>query len=125
MKKIPFSLSLATVWLILITVLLCLPGATLPNKNWFSTIQLDKWIHIGLFGTLVFVWCGAFRERINDPLKLKNSFVATCFLAIGYGVLMEFVQDGLIPNRSFDEWDIASDAAGSLAGMFLAMRYFK
>jgi len=124
LNRIRFSLSLAIFWLALTTVLLCLPGSALPDRNWFSTIQLDKWIHIGLFGVLVFVWCGAIRRKVDNPVTIKNYFLGACSFAIAYGVAMEFVQDAFIANRSFDVWDICADAAGCVAGWYFSRRYF-
>ena len=39
--------------------------------------------------------------------------------------MMEFVQKNYIPNRSFDIWDVAADAAGSLVAMLIVNKSIK
>ncbi|HEY0434756.1 MAG TPA: VanZ family protein, partial [Chitinophagaceae bacterium] len=92
-------------WLAVTTVLLCLPGSVLPKAGWFDKIWLDKFIHIGLFGTLCWLCC----RTAWLFSKNKSSFLAAVVLCIVYGAVMEFVQKYFIPNRSFEIKDIIAD----------------
>ena len=112
------SKALAISWFIIMNILFVLPGSALPKAGWFSDIQLDKWIHVGLFAVLVFLWCSAF-----TPL-FKKIWIALV-VAIAYGLLVEIVQKYWVPNRSFDLYDVLADAAGSVLGLFVWLRVNK
>jgi len=120
LKKDQLATWPALIWFLATTVLLCLPGSTFPKENWFDKIWLDKWIHIGLFAVMVFLWCRAIR-----PERKKNSFflqVALYFFL--YGIAMEFIQKYFIPYRSFDAGDILADGVGSLAGLLFSLKVY-
>jgi VanZ family protein len=104
------------------TVLLCLPGSAFPKQNWFNKIWLDKWVHLGLFVTMVVLWCGAM--TVPDSKKFNKFLQITVYVFL-YGVVMEFVQENFIPNRSFDVGDIVSDLLGSTFGLLIVMRLYK
>jgi VanZ family protein len=99
-----------------------LPGSAFPEKDWFDKIWLDKWIHIGLFSILVFLWCRIYSMKQGKKLRFFLYISLTCFL---YGIAMEFVQKYLIPNRSFDPGDIVADGIGCAIGFFGALRVYK
>jgi hypothetical protein len=112
------SKALAISWFIIMNVLFVLPGSALPKSGWFNVVQLDKWVHVGLFAVLVFLWCSAF-----TPLFKKIRMVLV--VAIAYGLLVEIVQKNWVPNRSFDLYDVLADAAGSMLGLFVWLRVNK
>ena len=107
---------LAISWLLLMCILFVLPGSALPEENWFADIQLDKWVHIGLFSVLIFLWCSSFQ------LGLPGTSWIIIIIAIFYGILVEFVQKTWIPNRSFDLYDVLADGIGSIVGLVLWLR---
>ncbi len=109
------SKALAISWFILMNILFVLPGSALPKSGWFSDIQLDKWVHVGLFAVLVFLWGSAFA-----PLFKKIWWVL--MVAIAYGLVVEIVQKNWVPNRSFDLYDVLADAGGSMLGVFVWLR---
>ena len=44
-------------WFFLVLFLICLPGSDIPPvENWLSYIYFDKWVHIGLFAVLTFLF---------------------------------------------------------------------
>jgi hypothetical protein len=98
--------------------LLTLPGSAFPEQNWFKSIQLDKWIHIGMFATLVGLFYWPYKNQwLSKSFKNKAIFIS--MLALAYGIVMEFVQKNYIPNRSFDVYDIVADGVGSFLPLFL------
>jgi VanZ family protein len=112
---------LALAWFIIVTVLLSLPGSTLPKEDWLDKIWFDKWVHIFLFGMLVWLFCFSFRDLSGKKIRLFLSVAIACFL---YGIAMEFVQKYFIPDRSFDIGDILADGVGSGIGVFIASRMY-
>ena len=113
-SKIVFSIA----WLLLMTVLLCIPGTRLPKINWSSKIFLDKWIHVFLFLVLIILWCRAILR------KTKNRFLIITLLGIMYGIVMEIVQHFFIPFRSFDYADMVANSIGAIAGCFISVKRF-
>lgn len=116
LRTIKFSFVFATGWLMLITLLLCIPGTRLPKVQWHDKIFLDKWIHVFLFLVLVFLWCRAY------TIKTKKIFLLITVLCIVYGVVMELVQEYLIPFRSFDLRDMIANSIGAVAGYFISVK---
>ena len=107
----------ALAWFILSFVLLTLPGSSLPSNDWLSGIGFDKYVHIGLFGILVFLFCWGTWKRFPADSRNTRRIISTGMLALAYGIAMEFVQRDFIPNRSFDVGDILADGMGALLGV--------
>ena len=108
----------AIIWLILSSIAFCLPGSALPKNDWFQIVQFDKWVHVGLFSVMIFLWCLPLFHRPALRLTLTRLFIWISIAFFSYGILMEFIQHFFISNRSFDIGDIAADAAGCLIGFF-------
>lgn len=101
----------AITWFIVMCILFFLPGSDLPQANWLDAIYFDKWVHIGLFAMLTFLWRSAF------DLDLNHYNWIILFTAILYGLSVEFIQRYWIPNRSFDLFDLLADTVGSIIGL--------
>jgi VanZ family protein len=114
----------ALMWTILIFVLLALPGNMLPNEKHLTVPQLDKFVHIFLFGNFVFLWSFYFAAKEENG-HLQKTFLRTMIVACLYGIAMEFIQKYFIPNRDFDIYDIAADCAGALGGFIVAKIFVK
>jgi hypothetical protein len=99
----------AIAWTILIQVLLCLPGSTLPSGGVFDFPQLDKIIHTILFGGFTGFWCYYCYLRRIPASSLKVLFFVIFLLGSINGIALEFIQRDYIPNRSFDQADIIID----------------
>jgi VanZ family protein len=120
------SLIPGVIWLIISTVLFCLPGSAFPKETWLEKIWFDKWVHIGIFLVMVFIWSWAFTKKEFQFSRLKMIFLFVTLIALLYGVGMEYIQEYLIPNRDFDLGDIAADAIGCVIGYILSgFRFIK
>ena len=113
----------AIIWFLLSFYLLTLPGTAFPTRDWFNTLQVDKWVHILLFGVLVMLFYHPFKPNWKTK-SFKSIAVLMAIAALAYGVAMEFVQKKYIPYRSFDEWDIVADGIGSFLPLAI-MRWKK
>ncbi|HEX6334600.1 MAG TPA: VanZ family protein [Flavisolibacter sp.] len=103
---------LAAGWLTLMSILFILPATAFPKENFLDRIYFDKWVHIGLFAVLVFLWNNVFPGH-----------TWLIIIAAGiYGLLVEWVQGTWVPNRSFDIYDWTADAAGIILGLFVWLR---
>ena len=119
MIKIRPTLFPGITWFIILTILLILPGTAFPKETWLDKIWFDKWVHIGLFGIMVFLFGWGLLKTKQDIRQLKKSFLIIASGCLAYGIIMEFVQDNFIPNRSFDYGDILADFVGCFAGWWL------
>ncbi len=107
-------------WTIFTIALLCLPGSMVPGTGLFGLKNLDKVVHVILFGLNVLFWGWHFAAIERPERRLRYIFLGAVALVILLGVLMEYVQLYFIPNRSFDVGDIMADAIGAvLAGIWL------
>jgi VanZ family protein len=109
----------AIFWLVFVSYLFCLPGAAFPKADWMSRIGFDKWIHIGIFTGLAFLWSRALH------LVNRKSLILLLLMILMYGLLVEVVQDRWIPYRSFDWYDWLADFGGSILGLGIWLRYIK
>lgn len=126
MKNIKPSFVFPVLWLIISTLLLTIPGKAFPKENWLEKIWFDKWVHLGMFAIMVFLWCWAILKMNFDKGKLKRVFLLFAILWLLYGIGMEFVQKHFVANRSFDTGDIIADGAGCLVGLLYSIsRYIK
>jgi VanZ family protein len=106
-------------WFLIMTVLFFLPGSALPQENWLDVIHFDKWVHVGLFAALMFLWRSAF------DWKLPGYTLVLLISALVYGLLVEVIQGNWIPNRSFDLFDVVADMTGSILGLLFWGRVYK
>jgi hypothetical protein len=109
----------AIAWFIIMCVLFFLPGSDLPDAGWLDAIHVDKWVHIGLFAVLIFLW----RSSFNLDLNHYNWILLFCTLL--YGLSVEFIQKYWVPNRSFDLFDLLADMTGSVLGLIVWLRVYK
>jgi len=113
-KFFPLSLTLFTI------LLLCLPGSIVPGTGIFALKNLDKVVHVLLFGLNVLFWGWHYAISERQERDLRLIFIGTTVAMIGIGIIMEYVQMYFIPNRSFDGYDIVADIIGSvIAGLWL------
>ncbi len=116
LERIARTRLLASLWLLVITILFLLPGSALP-KNDMIIPHFDKYVHFGFFAVLLFLW------RIHLEPAIKYSFFLL-LLGFVYGLGIEIIQHYLIANRSFDMGDVLADMAGAVVGV-LAWWYIK
>ena len=111
-------------WTLLIQVLLCLPGAAIPQASWLDAIHIDKIVHVILFGGLVFTWAMFLNRNYVYSGRLTKFLLILFLISTANGILLEFVQKYYIPNRSFDLYDIVADTCGAAAGFLFSFIYF-
>jgi len=102
-------------WFFLVLFLICLPGSDIPPvENWLNYIYFDKWVHIGLFSVLTFLFIYPLR-KLNITLAVKkNTAIKIALAAWIWALTTEFIQKYFIPGRSYDLFDWAADSFGIL-----------
>ena len=118
------SKTLPIVWLLMILVLLCIPGFALPKSEFLTGIDIDKFVHIFLFGILVLLWNTHYAQKNTGLQFMVNTFFMVFLLVAAWGIFMEFIQFYFIPNRDFDIADITADLIGSSLAYGFSNVYF-
>lgn len=95
----------AWLWSFAILVACTLPGKDIPMA---PVVGFDKLVHAGLFFIWIILWL----------LPAKKNVVSYILLGMGYGLALEFYQQLLPFDRSFDWWDAVADAAGVILGYY-------
>ena len=102
-------------WFFLVLFLLCLPGSDIPPvENWLNYIYFDKWVHIGLFSVLTFLFIYPVRKLDLTEAVKKNTAIKIAIALCIWALTTEFIQKYFIPDRSFDLYDWAADSFGIL-----------
>ncbi len=114
LQKVSFRKFLPGIaWFFIIMFLTCLPGNDLPKIGWLNKIYFDKWVHIGMFGILVFLFSLPFFKTYLPAAKKINYFLWITITASLWGLAIEFIQKYFVVGRSFDLLDWAADSIGA------------
>lgn len=127
LNRIPFKKFIpAILWFLLVLFLICLPGQELPELDgwsaWLEKIHFDKWIHAGMFGTMMMLFAFPFRSADLHEEKKKSIYLLIAVLTSIWGLATECIQL-YIPFRSFDLLDWAADSFGTIIALYM-MRLF-
>jgi VanZ family protein len=109
----------AVLFFFITVILLTLPGSSFPRSHFFDIPYFDKWVHIGLFGILCFLFSYPITQLTISDSQKKLWFWVILVLCITYGISMEYVQKYWVVNRSFDLMDMVADAIGSVIALIL------
>ena len=101
-----------TLWLAAISL------TPLNDLNLPSFSYADKIVHFFLYFFLVLFWFLAY-----SGLKFKK--IQLFFLAILLGIIIEFLQEYYVPNRTGDVFDALANTLGALSGLFFYQRFGK
>ena len=112
-------------WFFLVLILICLPGDDLPKVgDWMSAIYFDKWVHVGLFSILAFLFMIPFCNS-DIPLTIKWSFIIKIAISVSiWALTTEFIQKFFIPGRSFDLLDWAADSVGVILAVVVCRKLY-
>ena len=125
MKKISFKKFIPGIaWFFVVLVLTCLPGKDIPTIGWLDKIYFDKWVHIGMFGGLTFLFCfPLYKSYLSNKEKL-HYFAKIAIAASIWGLAIEFIQKFYVIGRSFDLLDWAADSTGAFIAFLISKKNF-
>lgn len=101
---------------LLITIALLLPITGVPKIE--SIPFLDKIIHFIINALLFLVWASYAYSRKLKGIKPINLLLLFICIFI-YGILIEVIQESLIPTRSADIFDVLANFCGLILGSLL------
>jgi VanZ family protein len=111
-KKYFSKIYFPVAWTLILLILLMLPGNMLPDESHLKIPNLDKYVHICLFGGFVFLWGLYICTRNFSQRKNLKLFFYIFITGIILGITMEYVQKYFIPFRDFELGDIIADMIG-------------
>jgi VanZ family protein len=110
------TLSLAIGWTFLILVLCLVKFNNLP------TVQVsgaDKYVHFTFHCIFTVLWSFYSRLRLGQWV-LKSTLLIVC-LSVGYGILIEILQETFTQTRKADIMDVAANAAGAITALLVVV----
>lgn len=112
---------LAVLWAVAVLLLTLMPGDDVPRWEWARVVQLDKWVHAGLFGVQAILLGWAFDQGRKWPWSWLP---AACGMlaSMAYGAAIEGMQTLMEWGRQGELADLLADASGALLGFAWLMR---
>lgn len=109
------SYKLAITWAIVIFILCATPGRFVPSATWLELLSFDKWVHAGVFFTLVTL----FGVAIHAHQQSYSMFFLYFLLCVLYGGALEVMQAKVFSERSADWYDMIANSFGCITGLLL------
>jgi VanZ family protein len=102
----------------LVILILCgMPGKDVPHISFLEALSFDKFVHAGIFFTLILFTIRGFLVQPNS-LKLKQfAKIIALTLCVIYGGLLEIMQGTLCEGRNADVFDFIADSVGCITGL--------
>lgn len=111
-------LLIGVAYTVLVTVAFLLPKVALPKT---TDVSIDKWIHFFIHFVLIFLWLLVYFSFNKYKNALRN--VGLVFLlCLGYGIIIEVLQEVLTQNRTADYYDVLANVGGSILGMLFFIK---
>lgn len=108
-------------WALLIAVLSLLPASSLDGSLFPMIPSFDKWVHAILY----FILTIFFLYELLACRKTLRRFFILLLIPLGYGILMEILQELFTAQRSGDYMDVLANAMGIALAWFLFVRLGK
>lgn len=113
----------AIIWNVVILVMCLINLSNINEAKKINIPNLDKIVHFMFYTTSAFLWCWALLNK-----KAKTHTLNLTLIVLGlvlFGLLIEFLQDILPTQRSFEWLDVLCNTAGVLSGTALYLLYTK
>lgn len=113
MPKASWVLPLAIVYTITLVIALLINPPKVIELNFDN---YDKFYHVIAYCGLAFLWFNYAKIHNLKQQLLKVFFATTLF-----GVILEFLQHNINPNRQFDVYDMLANSVGIVIGIIIAI----
>ena len=125
-NKISFKKFLPGIaWFFVVGILTLMPGKDVPEVGWLNIPNLDKFVHMVLFGTLTLLFCLPYSKTGFSFLKKRNIFVRISLSMILWGIMIEVIQKFFVPGRGFEWLDWAADSFGVFIAFWVCIKVSK
>lgn len=106
------------IWAIIIAIGLFTPGDKIPKHKFFYFEEMDKVLHLLIFGFLQFLIL--LDMHLNRIIIDRKRIISTVIICIAYGILTEILQYFLVSKREGSVFDLFSD----ITGIMLSLGFF-
>lgn len=112
------------IWAIIIAIGLFTPGDKIPKQKFFYFEEMDKVLHLLIFGFLQFLIL--LDMHLNRIIISRKRIIFMLSICIAYGILTEILQYLLISKREGSVFDLFSDITGIMLslGFFFLIKKF-
>ena len=105
----------ALLWAAVIFGLCSMPGRLIPTVSWLELLSFDKWVHAGVFFTLVTLFGIAVKANQQDGKLIYLWFI----VSVLYGGALEIMQATVFSERSADWLDMIANSFGCVVALLL------
>lgn len=121
-------LKILSVVAVFYTATLTIGSLIKPVKITVSINHIDKFLHLGAYLGLAFLWLSLYHLIKQRKLKGWQPFRSYIFIAIllvFYGIMIEVLQGGVTDYRTPDLWDVLANFIGVVLGGSTFILFFK
>lgn len=125
---VKIRLTLAVFYTVLITISFVLPSDNIPEVTlslWeLSLPYTDKIAHLIVHVFLLVFWLFYLDIRVKPQLKATHFFWVFVVVLV-YGIVIEVIQNELLPSRQADFFDVLANLIGCVFGIILFVSFKK
>ena len=112
-------------WFFVVGILTLMPGKDVPEVGWLNFPNIDKFVHVVLFGGLTLLFCLPYSKTGFSFLKKRNIFIRISLSMILWGLMIEVIQKFFVPGRDFEWLDWLADSVGVLVAFWICIKVIK
>ena len=112
-------------WFFIVALLTLMPGKDVPKVSWLNIPNLDKIVHIFLFGFLTLFFLLPYFKIKGSIQTKKNIFKKLALSIIIWGLIIEIMQEAFVSGRGFEWLDLFADTIGVLGAYWLSLSVIK
>ena len=125
-NKISFKKFLPGIaWFFIVGILTLMPGKDVPDVGWLNIPNLDKIVHIILFGGLALLFSLPYFKTNFSIQKKRNFFIRISLSMILWGLMIEVLQKFFVPGRGFEWMDLLADSIGVFLAFWISVKVIK
>lgn len=112
-------------WFFIVAILTLMPGKEVPEVGWLKIPQLDKLVHVAMFGGLTLFFSLPYLKSGFSAEKKRNIFIRISLCMIIWGLIIEVIQEYFVPGRGFEWLDLLADSVGVLIAYWVCKKLLK
>ena len=112
------------IWLTVVLTLIWMPGRDIPKSEFLFEIDFDKFVHAGIFGLVVILFCWPFYKTDISRQKKIRYFIIIALLTSAFGYGTELIQKYWAEGRSYDLMDWLADSSGAIGAFIFCGKFF-
>lgn len=112
-------------WFFIVGMLTLMPGKEVPEVRWLNIPQLDKLVHIAMFGGLTLFFCLPYLKSNLTSKQKTTIFIRISLSMVIWGLIIEVIQEFFVAGRGFEWLDLVADSLGVLIAFWVCKKLLK